>query len=322
MGSGRFTDTDWGNYQSNIAGKTINQVFKQTGMKSTNDPRTSFDPKTIAVREARDSADHPASTPIIIAFDVTGSMGVIPHYFVKEGLGTLMKEIFDRKPVADPQIMCMAVGDARFDKAPLQVTQFEADIRIAEQLQDLYLEGGGGGNDAESYNLPWCFAAVKTSTDNYEKRGKKGLLFTIGDEPPLMELKAKHAEKFLGIDIGEDMTSEQMLKIVQRQYDVFHVVVEQGSGLTCYGEKAVIGGWNKLLGEGHVLRLADITKLAEVVTSAIQVNAGADAAAVAKSWSGDTSLVVAKAISKTVAATGTRNRKAHGPVRLGVPAPT
>ena len=39
-------------------------------------------------------------------------------------------------PVADPHMMIMGVGDAWCDRAPLQVTQFEPDIRIAEQLTD------------------------------------------------------------------------------------------------------------------------------------------------------------------------------------------
>jgi len=296
MKGSRLTDSDWAAYKSTAQTKTQSQTFKRHSLNSTNDPRTSFDPTTIKVREARDSDICPSSTPIIIAFDVTGSMGEIPYYFVKEGLGVMMKEIYDRQPVPDPQIMCMAVGDARTDTAALQVTQFEIDIKIAKQLEDFYLEGRGGGNHGESYNLPWYFAATKTSTDNYEKRGKKGLLFTIGDEPPVYELTKEQIERFVGGEATRDYTSAELLDMVRRQYDVYHVVIEQGSGLRDYGEQAVIGEWNSLLGEGHVLRLSDYTKLSEVVISAIQRNAGVDFDTIVKSWSGDTAIVVAKAL--------------------------
>jgi len=306
MDKGRFTDHDWQNYSSAAQAKTIDQTFTRSSINKTTDPRTSFDPSTIAVRESRDSDLFPNSTPIILAFDVTGSMGGIPYYFVQEGLGTLMKEIFDRKPVSDPQIMCMAVGDARTDRAPLQVTQFETDIRIAKQLEDLYLEGHGGGNHGESYNMPWYFAATKTSTDNFEKRGKKGLLFTIGDEPPIKLLEKEHIEQFIGADATRDLTSQEVLEMVRKQYDVYHVVVEQGDGLADYGRQAVVGEWNKLLGEGHVLLLSDYTKLSELIISAIQRNAGVDHDAVVNSWSGDTRLVVANAFQKAVVPTSQR----------------
>ena len=313
---GRFTDEDWSKYKSTVAHKSVNQVFTRSTINSTQDPRTSFDPLTIGIRESRDSDAYPLSSPVILAFDVTGSMGMIPHYFVKEGLGSLMKEIFDRKPVTDPQILCMAVGDARTDRSPLQTTQFEVDITIATQLQDLYLEGGGGGNHGESYNLPWLFAALKTSTDSFEKRGKKGALFTIGDEPPVMELKKEHAKKYLGIDLESDLSTEAVLELVRRQYDVFHIIIDQGDGLSMYGEEAVVGEWNALLGEGYVLRLSDYTKLSEVVISALQINAGEPVADVVSSWSGDTSLVVANAVGKTVATAARPGTKAVGPVKV------
>ena len=86
--------------------------------------------------------------------------------------------------------MAMAIGDAECDRAPLQVTQFEADIRLADQLRELWIEGGGGGNRGESYHLPWAFAAMRTSTDCFERRGRKGYLFTIGDEPILPGISA------------------------------------------------------------------------------------------------------------------------------------
>src|SRR5690606_25429877 len=115
----------------------------------------------------------------------TGSMGEIAGILAREGLGTLVESILDRKPVSDPHIMVMGVGDSSCDHAPLQASQFEPDIRVAEQLKNIYLEGGGGGNRHESYTLPWYFAAEKTDIDCV-KHGKKGIIFTFGDEecPP------------------------------------------------------------------------------------------------------------------------------------------
>jgi hypothetical protein len=94
--------------------------------------KAALNPAKIKMRESRDSDDNLPSTPIIVGIDVTGSMGVLAETLVKRGLKPLFEEILDRKPVTDPHVMAMAIGDAWCDRAPLQVTQFEADISVAE----------------------------------------------------------------------------------------------------------------------------------------------------------------------------------------------
>jgi hypothetical protein len=256
------------------------------------------------VRESRDSAENPESNAIIVGLDVTGSMGMIADALARRGLGVLVEELLARKPVSDPHIMAMGIGDAWCDRAPLQVTQFEADIRIAEQLEQIYLEHGGGGNSFESYNLPWYFAATKTSIDCFEKRGRKGYLFTVGDEEPPPVLLAAHAEQVIGATPPTDILTRDLLAMVQRTYHVFHVVVEEGSHARhCLPQ--VMAKWTDLLGQ-RVLRLEDHTKLAEVVVSAIQVNEGVDIDSVARSWSGSTAVVVKRAVGALAPAAGHR----------------
>ena len=66
----------------------------------------------------------------------------------------------------------------------------------------------------------------------------------------------------------------------------------------------VMSSWTPLLGQ-RVLKLSDHKKLAEVVVSAIQVNEGNDADAVVSSWSGSTSVVVARAVGALSKNSGT-----------------
>ena len=186
-----------------------------------------------------------------------------------------------------------------YDQAPLQVTQFEADIRIAQQLELLYLEKGGGGNSYESYSLAYWFAAMHTKIDCFEKRGKKGYIFTMGDERPTPILRKRDMERH-GLAIQGDLKLQDLLTLASRQWEIFHVVVEQGSNGR---DPGVLSEWQEYLGQ-RVLRLSDHTKIAEVIVSAIQVNEGTDREAVVKSWDGSTSVVVKNALNTLTASKG------------------
>lgn len=287
MGGMRWDAEDWKRASAATVGKRTEEIFTSSGMHPALNPYR-------VVRESRDSLANPASNAIVIGLDVTGSMGIIADTMAREGLGTLIEEILKRKPVSDPHILACGIGDSYCDDAPLQVTQFEADIRIAEQLKMIWLEKGGGGNRHEGYHLPWYFAAQHTQIDCFEKRNKKGYLFTVGDEEPPEELLAAHAASIFGDSLQRDLSVHELLTLVSRMYHVFHVVVEEGSYARAHLPQ-VLTKWRALLGQ-RVLRLKDYRRLAEVVVSAIEVNEGRDRDTVAKSWSGDTSVVVAHAL--------------------------
>lgn len=283
MGSGRW-DADsrsaYRSYANSTVGKSTDQIYTARGINEN------LDPRKIRVRESRDSAHNPESTPVIIALDVTGSMGMLADSIAREGLGKLFTEILDRKPVSDPHLMFMGVGDANFDSAPLQVSQFEADKRIIEQLTQLYIEHGGGGNAFESYNLPWYFARYHTVHDAMMKRHKRGFLFTVGDEEAPHDLTHAQIEQFIGRENAEiDLSTPALLAACEQVYEVFHVVVEQGSHASTHRDR-VFQTWNALLGQ-HVIPMADYTKLPEIIVSALAVAAGQDATNVAGRWSDD-----------------------------------
>lgn len=294
MGNGRWTADSWTSYKTTKidTAATTDALYASSGKARKIDP--DLDPKGITLRESCDSDANPNSTPIIVALDVTGSMGMVADAIART-LGTLMQELLDRKPVVDPHLMFMGVGDVHYDNAPLQVTQFEADTRIADQLLKMWLEKGGGGNSSESYNLPWYFASYHTATDAAIKRKKKGYLFTIGDEEVPPALTAHDIEKVMGSKPEwASMSNEDLLAAVGQSYHVYHVMVEQGNHMR-YSADRVRSCWTNLLGQ-RALSLSDHTKIAEVIISTIQVNEGADVDTVVKSWSDGTSLVVAKAV--------------------------
>jgi hypothetical protein len=292
MGSGRWDSRDWASTRSSYttaAKPTVDHIYTSRTLDA------GLDPKTVTLRESRDSAANPASTAVILALDVTGSMGRVLDVMARAGLGTLVGSLYERQPITDPHVMVMGVGDFECDSAPLQVTQFEAEnAPLITQMEKVYLERGGGGNHYESYAAAWLFAATRTSTDCFEKRGKRGYLFTIGDEEPTPKLLGRHIARVLGGEDSGDLDGEHLLAMAQASYNVFHVLVEEGDYARSHPHQ-VREKWAALIGQ-NLIPLADHRKLAEVVVSAIQVAEGHDRDAVAKSWGGDTALVVARAV--------------------------
>lgn len=287
---GRFTSKDWDDYKTKkVTGRDTSGVFKSKMI------HPDLDPMNITIRESRDSIGSPESNALIVGLDVTGSMGFIADAIARDGLNVLFKEIYEREPIKNPHVMFMGIGDVEGDRAPLQASQFETDIKIANQLTDIFLEHGGGANGYESYSLPWYFAALHTSIDCFEKRGKKGFLFTMGDENPTEILKASDIERFLGTGPQTDMTSEELLTMAERSYHVFHLMIEEGSHYRHHGDK-VKTSWTNLMGQ-RAIPVSDHTKIAEIIVSTIQITNGADVDDVIGSWDGDTGLVIKSAVS-------------------------
>ena len=216
-------------------------------------------------RESRDSDAHPSSVAIGVVFDVTGSMGGIPVTLQKKPpqlMGLLLRKGY----VTDPQILFGAVGDFFADRVPLQMGQFESGIEMDDDLGRLYLEGGGGGTYEESYQNALYFFARHTSIDCFEKRGKKGYLFLIGDEMPYPKSTKNEIEVLLGDRLEGDISIDRIIEEVREKYHVFFVIPR---GASHGGDPKLQKRWSRLLGPQNVLMLDDAEGVCEAIGVAI-----------------------------------------------------
>jgi hypothetical protein len=214
-------------------------------------------------RESRDSKEHPNSTAIAVIFDVTGSMGGIPVVLQKK-LGQLMRTLLAKSYLQDPQILFGAVGDANSDCVPLQIGQFESGLEMDDDLGKLVLEGEGGGQIKESYELLPYFFATKVDMDCYDKRGKKGYLFTIGDEHPYPKVNRSQVESLIGDKLEADMPLEEAVRLVLEKFEWFHIIPRTTTG----SMPEVKRHWKELLGE-RVLFLDDAEAVCETIAMTI-----------------------------------------------------
>jgi len=287
MGHGSYKASDWTKLKNSRglgASSSAAQIF------SGNQFNEKYDPKFISVRESCDSADSPQSTPVILAFDVTGSMGYLAAEIAKNSLNKTATELYAKQPITNPHIMCAAITSPTTTQGALQVTQFEADIRVVEQL--LELKVGFGGNRFSYDSLVWYFASEHTAIDSFEKRGKKGFLFTIGDEvcgaPHGEVLTSQEIARVFDDKVQNDLPLRTVYEMAARKYEIFHLVVMRSSSMTSWQ--------NFLPGRVGFIDSKDIQYLSEVIITIMQITNGMDRESAVRQWPEEAQRVVREAV--------------------------
>lgn len=215
-------------------------------------------------RESRDSAIHPESLAIMVIFDITGSMLVVPQ-ILQQNLPKLMATLLG-KGVAHPQVLFGAVGDAYTDKVPLQIGQFESGVEMDADVRNIFLEGRGGGQMHESYQLPIYFAARHTSIDCWEKRGKKGYLFIIGDEKMYDQVEAAQIADIIGDKLSENISTKAILAEAKGKYHIFYLIP---TATSYAADPAIRSSWRAWLGDDNVRQLDKTENIAEFIAEIV-----------------------------------------------------
>jgi len=287
MGYTSWSSDAYSHLKTSYSGKSADEIFSSVINPLMN-------PLGLVFRESRDSDAHPNSLAIAVFLDVTGSMGQIPEMLIRHKLGSLMDTLLAHG-VEDPQVMFSAIGDHHTDRAPLHIGQFEAGTdELNDCLSKVYIEGGGGGQNMESYLLAWLVGGRHTSIDCFEKRGRKGFLFTIGDEKSWDSVAADRLKDLMGYAQTDPITDAQVLAQAQRMYHVFHIHINE----TGYKDNPdVIGYWKKLLGE-RALILDNHMAVAELIASTVAVINGANLDKVAAEFDAATANSVKNALMK------------------------
>lgn len=327
MGGGGWDPTSYAATRSSFKASGASPFAHSTAIKTGAvaaavhpdlDPKhlNTFDKK---VRECFDSDDHPNTTPIAVLFDETGSMGGIPVR-LQDKLANLFGLLLRKGYCEDPQIMVGAIGDAaNREAAPLQVSQFEADNRVDEALRNIYLEGNGGGNGRESYELAMWFLANFVDLDSVKKRGKKGYLFIIGDEKAQLQLEPSIVRTYVGEEINEAIPLDRIIEKLKETWEVFWIYPKEA---TYFGQADYPQFWRDRFGE-HTIFVDDIENICETIGTAIGLFEGAiddldDAAAdLAEIGAGSATGTVSKALAHLAGSTSGAVATSAAPADLG-----
>lgn len=268
MGSGTWTASSFVNYSVATSKRvtadglldnsyTAQELFKSRHIQKELNPYN-------VTRECKDSDEHPNTVPVILALDVTGSMGSAAAEVAKK-LNEVMTKLYEQ--VSDVEFMIMGIGDLAYDDAPIQVSQFESDVRIAEQLDKIYFEGGGGGNGFESYTAAWYFGLRHTNLDCW-KRGKKGIIITMGDEPLNPYLPYNYLKAVTGDSLEANVETSQLYADVIEKFDVYHLAVKDRETMYDYYEHRITNSYGKYLDDKH-FRVVNLDSISPTIVNIV-----------------------------------------------------
>lgn len=252
MGCGSWTSKSFEKYSTSkgmsVSGDgSLSGSYSNQDMFKANKIDSGLNPKNV-IRECCDTEEHPNTIPVILALDVTGSMGQVAVEVAKK-LNVIMTKLYAK--VTDVEFLIMGIGDLAYDWYPIQASQFESDIRIAEQLDKIYFEFGGGGNDYESYTAAWYFGSRHTKLDCLN-RGRKGIIITMGDEQlnPYLPLQGYHSGLIdaIGDNLQSDVETKDLYEEASKKFNIYHLNVAHSRR---WDEEEIENSYKKYLDDAH-----------------------------------------------------------------------
>jgi hypothetical protein len=217
----------------------------------------------------------PFAGRVLIWLDVTGSNFEAAR-IVHGKLPKLQAYLQQGNFCSDPQINVSAIGDATSDEYPLQFGQFESDNRLDDQIAAIILEGNGGGQMRETYELGAYMAARHVHQEPYELYGKKGFVFFIGDEMPYETIQNDYTRygwrghghtltSLTGDKISEPLESAEVFAELMEKNHVFFLFQKQGA----YRASEITPAWERLIGKENVIVLDEPEMVVEVIAAIV-----------------------------------------------------
>lgn len=203
-----------------------------------------------------------AKTPIVIMLDVTGS-NINFARVVYDKMPMFYGQIEQKGYLKDFEISFCAVGDAYTDHYPLQIGDFAKGIELDSWLEKIVLEGCGGGQRCESYEL----AAYYLYKNAEFAPGSNPIIFFIGDEKPYEHVEISQAQQF-GIECNEGNVKPFGL-LRQKVYDNVFMLLNKYSGRSFQND--ITSCWEKLLAPEHVVKIEEEKAIVDLMLGIISM---------------------------------------------------
>lgn len=200
--------------------------------------------------------------PLIILTDVTGSMGEWPKWMFSK-LPYL--ELEAKEYLGDDlEIAFGAIGDAYCDSYPLQIRPFTSGTDLKTRMEELIVEGGGGGQIQETYEIGGCYCVHNVLMPN----AIRPILIIIGDEKPYPFVTPEMAKEVAGVTLEKRLETKTVFEQLKERFSVYLIRkpyhTGDGDGMSAT-DKEIRRQWAELLGEDHICDLPDAQRVVDVI---------------------------------------------------------
>jgi hypothetical protein len=257
---GSYNPGPWKGWNFNSARKAHTKLRSHAG-RSYSGARSNK--KSPAKDLVPDKLTTNVKTPLVVVVDGTGSMGKFPNV------------IFTKLPLLDDgmtdylddcEISYAMIGDAGSDRYPLQVQPFGKGKQMVESLNKLIIEGNGGGNQEESYDL----AALYYARNVEMPKAVKPILIFVCDEGIYANTSKDWAERFAKVTLEKQISRKKLFEELQTKYSVYVIRKHYGSNGVS-GDKLVGNNlrihkqWEKIVGADRMAILNDPKRVVDVI---------------------------------------------------------
>lgn len=208
-----------------------------------------------------------AKSPVVYAFDVTGSMDNLPK-IIFDKMPMMAGQLIEHGYFEDLMISLSAVGDILSDQAPLQVCDFSVIKNLDEWLQRIWLEGNGGGQAHESYELIAYFYARMCEMPN----AKTPVFLFTGDEGFRENLPADTLRKYFGGGL-ENTDAKSIFQELKKKFkgNVFliHRRYHQDDQ-----DREIVAQWENVLDREKIIKLSNDLAIADVTLGVFVIITG------------------------------------------------
>jgi hypothetical protein len=209
---------------------------------------------------------------VVIDLDVTGSMGNWART-IYDKMPMFFGQIMEQGYLPDLSISFAANGDANGDNYPVQICEFGEGEDLDAELGKIYIEGNGGGNHHETYELiAWFYANRCDLPEDGEH-----YCFFLGDEGCYDTIKPSQVMSIFGETEVKKTATEEVFAALRQKFNgnVFLIHKNYYDDANSRANKEIVAQWEELLGSDHVLILQDPKAVVDIMLGAIAKTSGA-----------------------------------------------
>lgn len=237
-----------------VASQASRTALSQTSIHASCDVKN----KTLVASSAQ---------PIIICFDVTGSMGDWPRV-IYDKLPMFFGQIMANGYLSDPSVAFMAVGDGSYGQY-VQCSDFAQGTEIDTELKKIFLAGHGQGSP-ENYE----YAAYMISKHADFKNSGKPFFFLIGDAKYFDTMNPDTIGSVFGDSVSAPIDSKSLWNEVLDKTNMFYFHKAYGS---THGssDMASLNQWRDALGADRIMELNNAKAVVDAMLGVVSVSSGA-----------------------------------------------